>query len=66
MKVTIKEIGRAGRDGDKSECILLFSPGDVQTQKYLIEVSTENPLRKQNQYNKLRQMEELIYSNGCL
>lgn len=60
-----QEIGRAGRDGDKSECILLFSPGDVQTQKYLIEVSTENPLRKQNQYNKLRQMEELIYSNGC-
>ena len=43
---------------------IIFS-GDVQTQKYLIEVSTENPLRKQNQYNKLRQMEELIYSNGC-
>lgn len=32
-----QEIGRAGRDGEKSECVLLFSPQDVQVQKYLIE-----------------------------
>lgn len=41
-----QEIGRAGRDGEKSECILLFSPQDVQIQKYLIEQSIENIDRK--------------------
>ena len=33
-----QEIGRAGRDGEKSECILLFTPGDIHLQKYLIDV----------------------------
>ena len=60
-----QEIGRAGRDGEKSECILLFSPSDIHTQKYLIEVSTENIERKNNQYFKLKQMVDLIYSNDC-
>ncbi|GAA0108417.1 MULTISPECIES: DNA helicase RecQ [Clostridium] len=60
-----QEIGRAGRDGEKSECILLFSPSDIHTQKYLIEVSTENIERKNNQYLKLKQMVDLIYSNDC-
>ncbi|MGM9535559.1 MAG: DNA helicase RecQ [Intestinibacter sp.] len=60
-----QEIGRAGRDGQKSECILLFSAGDVHTQKYLIDVSTENLSRKSIQYNKLQQMVDLVYSNSC-
>ncbi len=42
-----QEIGRAGRDGEESECILLFSPGDVQTQKYIIEVGTESDVEKE-------------------
>jgi len=37
-----QEAGRAGRDGAPADCILLFSDGDVQTAKYLIENSTEN------------------------
>lgn len=34
-----QEAGRAGRDGEHSDCILLFSPQDVQLQKFLIEQS---------------------------
>lgn len=60
-----QEIGRAGRDGDPSECVLLFTPGDIHTQKYLVEVGIENPERKKIQYKKLQQMVDLVYSNGC-
>lgn len=60
-----QEIGRAGRDGDKSECILLFSPQDVQIQKYLIETSIENPERQNIQYKRLQQMIDFVYSNEC-
>ena len=60
-----QEIGRAGRDGEESECVLLFSPGDVHTQKYLVEASIENPDRKRVQYKKLQQMVDLVYSNTC-
>ncbi|OOM14307.1 DNA helicase RecQ [Clostridium saccharobutylicum] len=60
-----QEIGRAGRDGEKSECTLLFAPQDVQVQKYLIEHSIENEERKINQYRKLQQMMDFVYSNEC-
>ena len=60
-----QEIGRAGRDGEKSQCILLFSPSDIHTQKYLIDVGTESEERKVIQYKKLQQMIDLIYSNDC-
>ncbi|MEG0855984.1 MAG: DNA helicase RecQ [Terrisporobacter sp.] len=60
-----QEIGRAGRDGEQSECILLFSPQDIQTQKFLIDASITNVERKMNQLNKLQQMIDLVYSNNC-
>lgn len=60
-----QEIGRAGRDGEESECILLFSQTDVQTQKYLIEVGTENPERRNIAYKKLQQIIDLVHSNDC-
>ncbi|MGL4774106.1 MAG: DNA helicase RecQ [Clostridium sp.] len=60
-----QEIGRAGRDGLPSQCILLFAPGDLHTQKYLIEISVENEERKLSQYKKLQQMVDLVYSNSC-
>ncbi|MGL5329306.1 MAG: DNA helicase RecQ [Peptostreptococcaceae bacterium] len=60
-----QEIGRAGRDNEASECVLLFTPGDIHTQKYLVEVGIENPERKKVQYKKLQQMVDLVYSNGC-
>ena len=36
-----QEIGRAGRDGEKAECILLYSASDIILQKYLIEQNSE-------------------------
>ncbi|WP_027701949.1 DNA helicase RecQ [Metaclostridioides mangenotii] len=60
-----QEIGRAGRDGEKSECILMFTPGDIQVQKYLIDLGIDNPDRKLHQHKKLQQMIDLVYTNSC-
>ena len=51
-----QEIGRAGRDGEESECIMLFSPSDVQTQRYIIDIGTLNSVRKEQEYAKLQTM----------
>ncbi len=37
-----QEAGRAGRDGSAAECILLYAPGDVNRNKFMIEKSNEN------------------------
>ncbi len=37
-----QEAGRAGRDGEKADCILLFSPKDIMTAKFLINNAEEN------------------------
>ncbi|MCR4935817.1 MAG: DNA helicase RecQ [Oscillospiraceae bacterium] len=37
-----QEAGRAGRDGEAADCVLLYSGGDVQTARFLIENSDEN------------------------
>ena len=60
-----QEIGRAGRDGEESECIMLFSPSDVQTQRYIIDIGTSNGVRKEMEYAKLQTMVNLIYTQEC-
>lgn len=60
-----QEIGRAGRDGEESECIMLFSPGDVQTQKYIIDTATESSIRKESEISKLQTMINLVYTQEC-
>ena len=44
---------------------MLFSPGDVQTQKYIIETATESEIRKENELEKLQTMINLVYTQEC-
>ena len=61
-----QEAGRAGRDGEPSQCILLFGPQDILLQKFMIEQSVTSPERKSNEYKKLQEIIDYCYTPSCL
>lgn len=61
-----QEAGRAGRDGEKSDCYLLFASQDIQLQKFLIEQSTMDEGKKEQEYHKLQQMIDYCHTEKCL
>ncbi len=69
-----QEAGRAGRDGERADCILLWSPGDIQTAKFLIQNAEENEeltdeereLVTRRDMERLNQMIGYCKTTGCL
>ncbi|MBM7711556.1 DNA helicase RecQ [Enterococcus xiangfangensis] len=61
-----QEAGRAGRDGLPSEAVLLYAPQDLQVQKFFIEQSQSETAYQQNEYTKLREMNQYAHTQMCL
>lgn len=69
-----QEAGRAGRDGEEAECILLYAPQDVQTNKFLISRGETNPdlslqeqiLVRKQEMERLKQMTFYSTTTDCL
>jgi len=59
-----QETGRAGRDGDGSRCMLLYSGSDVAKMGYIIDLSEDEEEKKRG-WRLLRQMDRFASSTQC-
>ena len=74
MEAYYQEAGRAGRDGAKAQCLMLYGPGDVHTAEFLINSSVEESggtpesieMRRNIEMEKLEQMKSYCFTPGCL